>query len=100
MKFSVFLLLVASCFGCLSRRPEPKTNDYIDDKVTAARVLQLLRSQPDYKYSDVQVAVTNGIVYLSGSVQTPEQRLKITGLAQQAENVHSVKYSLSINHSR
>jgi hypothetical protein len=92
----IFTLLV---FGCLSRPSEPKTNDYLDDKVIAARVLQLLHSQPDYKYPDIQVAVTNGTVYLSGSVQTPEQKLKATSLAQQAGNVRSVKYSLSTKQS-
>lgn len=99
MRLFVFLLVVASCFGCLNRRAEPKANDYIDDKVTAARILQLLRSQPAYKYPDIHVAVTNGAVYLMGSVQTSEQKLKAAELTQHADNVHKVKNDLTIKQS-
>jgi osmotically-inducible protein OsmY len=96
----LLLLLTFLCFGCLSRPSEPKTNDYLDDKVTAARVLQVFHGQPDYKYPDIHVAVTNGSVYLTGSVQTSDQKLKAAELAQHAENVHSIKNNLTLKQSQ
>lgn len=97
--FAIAALGALLSFGCLSHSSEPKTNGYLDDKVIAARVIQLLHSQPDYKYPDIQVAVTNGTVYLSGSVQTPDQRLRLAGLTQQVENVRSIKFNLAVvNH--
>jgi osmotically-inducible protein OsmY len=104
IKFTILPLLLLSftllSFGCISRTAEPKKNDYLDDKVTAARVLQLLKGQPDYKYPDIHVAVTNGVVYLNGSVQRSDQKFKAEELAQRAENVRSVKNNLTLKQSQ
>jgi osmotically-inducible protein OsmY len=95
MKIALVLLAFVS-FGCLSGDREPKSNNYLDDKVIAARVQQLLHNQTDYKYPDTHVAVTNGVVHLTGSVQTPNQKLKAANLAKGVEKVRSLNNNLTL----
>ena len=96
MRVLWLFLPILCCFGCLSKYGEPKTNNYIDDKVIAARVQQLLHSQADYKFPDIRVAVTNGAVHLNGSVRTADQKINATKLVEHAENVRSLKNNLTV----
>src|ERR1700752_5359294 len=82
--------------GCLGPRTKAEANNYLDDKVTAARILQMLHSQSDYRYSAVQVAVTNGIVLLGGSVTTPLQRAKAAELARTINGVRDIRNNIVV----
>lgn len=82
--------------GCVSHRPERKTNNYLDDKVIAARVSQKLRSEKDYSFPNVKVAVTNGVVQLSGFVKSPEQKAQAAELARDASAATDVRNEISI----
>jgi osmotically-inducible protein OsmY len=82
--------------GCLARQAERKNNDYLDDKVIAARVSQKLHSQKDDPFANVNVIVTNGVVELGGTVKSPEEKSRAAELANQINTATSVQNEISV----
>ena len=50
------------------------TDQRVEDSRTAERVREALAAAPHYKYDGVKVAASNGVVQLSGFVNTSAQR--------------------------
>ncbi|MDB6123154.1 MAG: transporter [Pedosphaera sp.] len=67
---------------------------YIDDRMVARRVNGALSHDPVYKYPDVNVVTYDGIVQLSGFVDTADQKNKASAIAQSTEGVRQVVNSL------
>jgi len=102
--FSLFILLVllSSCssigrFGTgVDITFDPRTigmqiDDTIMEKNLVARML--LKNK---KYILIQVEVLDGRIFLSGKVNSPEEKVKITKLAWETKGVRSVKNALTI----
>ena len=88
-------LLASGCFGGHARR-ERKSSDFLDDKVTAARVQTALGTN----YPGVHVTVHNGVAQLSGSVRTPDQKDRVTVLARSVDRVKEVKTDVQVQVGR
>ncbi|HEY9509359.1 MAG TPA: BON domain-containing protein [Verrucomicrobiae bacterium] len=91
----VAIALILFC-GCVSHQPERKNNNYLDDKVIAARVSQKLHSQQDNPFANVNVTVTNGVVELSGTVKSPEEKWRAAELANQINTATSARNEISV----
>jgi osmotically-inducible protein OsmY len=108
------LLLMVGLMGCASdrhnqttghrnydnRAEEPGYNQITDQRVedsrTAVRVREALAAAPQYKFDGVQVAASNGVVQLSGSVNTSAQRTTAGEVASKVVGVKSIENNLTI----
>lgn len=81
----------ALLLGCISMGDEPpKESDYVNDEVTAARVRQALSARRSRPYRNVQVTVTNGVVYLTGTVKSDAEQRKVEQVVREVEGVEGV----------
>ncbi len=106
--------LVVGLTGCAGARPnqsaEPRADDnhtdehsyiqsadqHIEDSRTAERVRETLAASPDYKYDGVKVIAANGVVQLSGFVNTSAQRISAGEVARKVAGVRSVENNLMV----
>src|SRR5580765_8285152 len=62
----------------------------VDDHRITADVRDKLRDEPVFKFGDVDVRTFNGVVQLSGFVNTEEQKQRAAEVAQQVPQVAEV----------
>jgi hyperosmotically inducible periplasmic protein len=108
------LPLMVGVTGCAGSRSPPNMGHSLDDQRTvgrgsnqsadqsiedrrmAARVREALAAAPEYKFNDVRVAAGQGVVQLSGFVNTSAQRNRAGDLASKVVGVKSVENNLTI----
>jgi osmotically-inducible protein OsmY len=108
------LPLIVGLMGCASDRhnqstghpnydnrvEEPGDNHITDQRVedsrTAERVREALAAAPQYTFNGVKVAASNGVVQLSGFVNTGAQRTRAGEVASKVVGVKSVENNLAI----
>jgi osmotically-inducible protein OsmY len=71
-------------------------DQHVEDSRTAERVREALAATPQYKFDGVQVAASNGVVQLSGFVNTSAQRTRAVEVASKVVGVESVENSLAV----
>jgi hyperosmotically inducible protein len=79
--------------GCQSHG-DRTAGRYIDDRMVARHVKSELANAPVYKFPDVKVITYDGIVQLSGFVDTVDQKNKASEIAQRTDGVRQVINSL------
>ena len=92
----VVLMAVSLTCGCFGNHSAVETNDYLDDKVTSARVSAKLHRSGNGRFSGVEVATTNGVVYLTGAVATPRQKAQAGELARRIRRARGVKNGIQV----
>jgi hyperosmotically inducible periplasmic protein len=75
---------------------DPSTDQRIEDNRTAERVRETLAASLKYRYDGVQVAVSNGVVQLSGFVNTKAQKTNATEIITKLPGVKSVENNLTV----
>jgi len=102
---------LTSCAG--NRYDQSTSNDYddtltaepgysqsmdprIEDRRTAQRVREALAAGADYKYHGVNVIASNGVVQLSGFVNTSAQRNSAGAITSKVVGVKSVENKLAV----
>ena len=103
----IFFVILSGCVGASSSglfgtgvtvAMDPRTlgtqiDDSIMDKSLDARIILI-----DKKYIvDVKTKVLDGRIFITGKVDTPEEKLKITKLAWETKGARSVKNDLVID---
>lgn len=68
----------------------------VDDKKIASTVRSDLRNDPLYKFHDVDVKTFDGVVQLSGFVNSDEQKRRAEEIARQVPGVTEVQNSISL----
>jgi osmotically-inducible protein OsmY len=68
----------------------------LDDKTVTATVKHDLNREPVYKFDGVDVKTYDGVVQLSGFVDTDEQKRRAEDIAKQAEGVTQVVNNISL----
>jgi hyperosmotically inducible periplasmic protein len=68
----------------------------MDDRRTEHEVRHALAKDPLYKFPDVRTQTFDGVVELSGFVDTPEQKEMAESIAQRVEGAHSVINALTL----
>jgi len=68
----------------------------LDDKTITSTVKHDLNRDPLYKFNGVDVATFDGVVQLSGFVDTNEQKQRAGDIAQHAEGVERVENNITL----
>lgn len=83
--------------GCKSSHGSDRTQGRaLDDKHITERVENALRTEPVYKFTDVDVKTFDGVVQLSGFVNSQEQKQRAGDLASGVQGVNSVVNSIAL----
>jgi osmotically-inducible protein OsmY len=90
------LPLMVNVTGCAGDRYHQTTDSRIEDSRTAERVREALAASPEYKFDKVQVAAGNGVVHLSGIVNTSAQRTRAGEIASKVLGVKSVENRITV----
>jgi osmotically-inducible protein OsmY len=97
MKTSIVCCAMAclALTACSSNPSRTYRGDLLDDKVTTQRVqLELSRAGSDFK--NVHVFTTNGVVTLSGNVESPEIRSRAEEIARNTHRDADIKDDLQV----
>jgi len=90
------LPLVVGLTGCAGDRYNQSTDQRVEDSRTAERGREALAGAPEYKFDGVHVAAGNGIVQLSGFVNTSAQRNRAGEVTSKVVGVKSVENNLTV----
>lgn len=82
--------------GCAGDRYNQSTDQRVEDSRTSERVREALAAAPQYKFDGVQIAASNGVVQLSGYVNTSAQRTRAGEVASKVVGVRTVENNLKI----
>ena len=94
-KLTVTLAVLFFLNGCQAMTGQTM-GERIDDSVITSSVKTHLASYKLVTLTRVEVETNNGIVYLTGQVQTAEQRSHIGSLASQVKGVKQVVNNLQV----
>lgn len=87
-------LAVLAVTGCAGTDTSRSTGTYIDDKSISTQVSAKLAADPATKATQIQVETYDGVVQLSGFVDTKESIPKAEEIARSVEGVKKVKNNL------
>jgi osmotically-inducible protein OsmY len=92
---------VITLAGCQSSQQQQSSSGRMpgvkmDDNAITENVQHDLNHDPAYKFTDVNVNTYNGIVQLSGFVDTPAQKQRATQIAQSNQGVTQVINNISL----
>jgi osmotically-inducible protein OsmY len=90
------LPLLVGLMGCAVNRCTQSTGHPIEDSRTAERVREALAAGADYKYDGVKVIACNGVVQLSGFVNTRAQKNAAGEAASKVVGVKDVVNSITV----
>jgi uncharacterized membrane protein YebE (DUF533 family) len=75
---------------------DQSTDQQVEDSRTAERVREALAAGADYKYDGVKVIASNGVVELSGLVNTSAQRGRAGEVTSKVVGVKSVQNNVTV----
>jgi hyperosmotically inducible protein len=87
---------LAAGLACASNPSSRSTGEYVDDKVVSAKVKAALVGDPTTKAYQIGVSTFDGVVQLSGFVDSSEQVDRATQVAQEVDGVKSVDNELKV----
>ena len=100
---SILILILVSCskvgrFGTgVDVTFDPRTiGMYIDDKIMEKNLSARLILADKKYFLSIQSEVLDGRIFLSGKVDQPEEKIKITKMAWETKGVRSVKNAITI----
>ncbi len=99
MALSAELTLLTGCETYEHRtvdRGERSPGRAVDDRRITSYVKSELAAEPVYKFNDVEVKTYNGVVQLSGFVNSEEQKRRAGEIAQNVGGVGEIVNSISL----
>ena len=97
MKFLVCIWLITLFLGCAAtQNREESTGEYIDDSVITAAVKDAIFDEPTLKVFQISVETYQGIVALSGSVDSQKAVDKVGEIVRNIKGVKSIKNDLIV----
>jgi hyperosmotically inducible protein len=94
-RLAVTLVVLFFITGCQAMTGQTM-GETIDDSYITSAVKTQLASDKLVSLTRVEVETNNGVVYLTGQVQTAEQRSRIGSLASQVKGVKKVVNNLQV----
>jgi hyperosmotically inducible protein len=79
-----------------TQRKLDQAGDSVADAAIAAQIKAKILGDPGLKAGQINVDTHNGVVVLTGTVNTPEQVIRAVKLAQSVDSVKSVENRLSV----
>jgi hyperosmotically inducible periplasmic protein len=96
MALSAAVILLSGCAAWERKTAERSPGTMVDDKKITMKVKQELSAEPVFKFNDVEVKTFNGVVQLSGFVNSNGQKQRAAELAQQVPGVVQVVNSITL----
>lgn len=98
MKFLACFVLITSIMavGCAATQKHESTGQYIDDSVITTKVKAAIFEESTLKTLQINVKTYNGVVQLSGFVDTAQSVTKAGEVAGRVEGVKEVKNDLVV----
>jgi len=90
------LTLAIGLTSCADNRYSQNSDQRIEASRMAGRVREALSAGVDYKYDAVKVTALDGLVQLSGFVETSAQRASARAIAGEVPGVKSVENNLAV----
>jgi osmotically-inducible protein OsmY len=95
-KFLVCLGLTSAFLGCPATQTHQSTGQYFDDSVITTRVKAAIVDEMPLKGFQINVTTYQGVVLLSGLVDSPQKSHKAAALARTITGVLEVKNELMV----
>ena len=95
----LLVLSLATGMACATDTSDPNqrtTGEYVDDKVVSAKVKAALVGDPTTKAYQIGVTTYEGVVQLSGFVDSNAQVSRATEVARTVDGVREVKNELQV----
>ena len=105
INFSLLIFILASCVGKnittfgkgVSIGFDPRTvGMQIDDTLMQKNLVARLTLTQKKYFLSIQVEILDGRIFLTGKVEEPEEKIKITKMAWETKGVRSVKNAIEI----
>ena len=96
IKILICFTFLTSFMGCSSSNKHETAGQYVDDSVITTRVKTAIIKDPDLKAMQINVKTYQGIVQLSGFVDSPKEVSKAEAVAKNVDNVKSVENDLIV----
>ncbi len=93
---AVAVIGLSGCESWGHRHDERTAGREVDDHKITAEVRDKLKEEPVFKFSDVDVRTFNGVVQLSGFVNSDEQKRRAAEVAQEVPMVAEVVNSIAL----
>ena len=95
-KFVLPVMLAASVAACSAISGRETPGQYVDDTAISTKVKAQFVRDPVVSASQVNVETMQGVVQLSGFVDTPQAAERAAQLARNVEGVRSVKNDIIV----
>jgi len=92
----VLLMLITTFAACATTSKHESTGEYIDDSVITTKVKSLLANDDFFKSFQISVETYQGIVQLSGFVNSQQAVDKAGEIVRSVQGVKSVKNNLMV----
>ena len=94
--FLGFLAFISAPFSSFADKSNESTKQYVKSSAITTDVKAHLLADPDVKSLHISVETENGVVTLTGNVETQDQIDKATAIVKKVDGVVSVKNKLKI----
>lgn len=91
-----FCALMTSSLGCAATAAHESTGQYVDDSVLTTKVKTAIFEESSLKTLQINVKTYQGVVQLSGFVDSQQSVTKAGEVARQVKDVRSVENSLVV----
>jgi len=92
----VLLMLITTFAACATTSKHESTGEYIDDSVITTKVKSLLANDDFFKSFQISVETYQGVVQLSGFVNSQQAVDKAGEIVRSVQGVKSVKNNLMV----
>ena len=89
-------LLMAGALGCAATETRQSTSEYVDDSWITTKVKSQIFAEPSLKVAQVNVETYQGVVQLSGFVDSAADMDKAVAIARDVKGVSSVKNDMQL----
>lgn len=89
-------VLLATTIGCAPVETRQHADEYLSDAWITTKVKSAVAADSDLRVFDVKVETFDGVVQLSGFVDTPDQITKAERVAREIEGVDRVHNDLRV----
>ena len=96
VKFLVYIGLITALLGCAATQKHESTGQYVDDSVITTKVKAAIFNEPTLKSLQINVKTYQGVVQLSGFVDSDQSVKKAGEIAVSIEGVKSVENDLIV----
>jgi len=96
LKLMVCFALITAFMGCAATQKRESTGQYVDDSVITTKVKAAIFNESTLKTLQINVKTYQGVVQLSGFVDSAQSVRKAGEVARQVENVKSVQNDLIV----